>query len=101
MDITDAQKALLAGCEAFNLQSTVVVSEIKHGHVWVLAFEQEPGMPVFHHTMIRLERWLKAYTGDSMIELQCESIDDKNKRDIKSGRKVAPMVNARNVEKLD
>lgn len=101
MDTETAQKALNVGCETFDLQTTVTVIEIKHGHVWVLAFDQEPGKLNFANTMIKLERWLKTYTSDNMIELQCESIDDKNRRDVKSGRKAAPMVNARNVETLD
>ena len=101
MDIEIARTALKVGCATFNLQPSVTVAEIKHGTVWVLAFDQDPSYADFGRKMIVLERWLKSYTGESNIELQCESIADKNRRDIKSGRRVAPMVNARNVETLD
>ena len=101
MDIETARNALKVGCATFNLQPTITVAEIKHGTVWVLAFDQDPIYADVGRKMIVLERWLKKYTGENEIELQCEALADKNKRDIKSGRKAAPMVNARNVEQLD
>lgn len=101
MDIESAQRALTIGCSTLGLQSTATVSEIKHGSVWVVAFDQDPAKPNFAYAMIKLERWLKAYTGNNMIELQCESLEDKNKRDVKSGRRAPAMVNARGIEALD
>lgn len=94
-----AQEALTAGCEALGLQTDVILVEIKKATRWILAFDQAPDKPNFAYAMIRLERWLKDYLKNPNIELLCEGMDDKNKRDIKSGRKTT-LVSARNVESL-
>lgn len=95
-----AQDALDRGCDALGIQKSAKVVDIKKGYRWILAHTQDPAMPNFHLCMIKLERWIKAHMNVEYIELQLESLEDRNKRDIRSGRDIK-MVNARNVEKLD
>lgn len=95
-----AQESLSEGCKILGLQQDIQVIEIKNNSRWVLAFEQSPNHPHFANHMIILEAWLRGYLNTD-VDLICESREDKNRRDIKSGRIGPKMVNARNVEKLD
>ena|SRR3990167_3353415 len=95
------QEALRAGCAEYGLQKEVEIIEVKHGSVVILDYTQNKNLPDFGDHMIKLERFMKHCLGATDLELQLESLEDKNRRDIKHGRAVAKMVNARNVESLE
>jgi hypothetical protein len=99
--IEDAQKLLDRGCAALGLQTDVKVAQVRFGTVWVLAYDQAPDKPHFANAMIRLERWLKADSGNPNIELQCEAIEDKNKRHVRMGISVHKGASLRGVESLE
>ncbi len=83
--VAAAQEILLKGCDKLGLQKTVQVTQIKHDTRFVLTFTQDPTKPNFGHSMIKLERWLRGELKFE-VELQLESIEDRNKRVQRSGR---------------
>jgi hypothetical protein len=101
LNLERVKEVLALGIEALKLQPTVEIVEQRHGHVFILAFDQAPDFPNFAHSMIKLERWMKKFLEVRDLELLCEDVDDINKRNTRSGRPSLKMVNARNVEKLE
>lgn len=80
-----AQIVLVEGCRHFNLQVDVLVTEIKNDTRLVLSYKQNPEMPDFGRHMIKLERWLREKMGFT-VELQLESIEDRNRREERTKR---------------
>lgn len=83
--LNQARKIFYEGCAAFGLQLDVAVTEIKNDTRFVLSYKQDPAKPDFGRHMIKLERWLR----DKMkfeVELQLESIEDRNRREERTKR---------------
>jgi len=80
-----AQGLVTKGCIRLGLQMSVQVIDIKNDTRLVLSYTQDPTKPNFGHHMIKLERWLRSELGFE-VELQLESIEDRNKRVQRSGR---------------
>lgn len=99
-NLETSQKNLIDACSQLGLQTSVSLMAILPNGRWVLDFEQDPNFPNFSHGMIKLERKLKEMTGNDNIDLICEGIEDKNKRDVKTGR-TNKLVSARLVESLE
>lgn len=100
MSQINPEELLKESCEAMGLQTTVQIVNIQRNGRWILAYDQEVGKPHFAHAMIELERLMKRKSGQE-IELLCESLEDKNKRHIRTGRAAPKLVSERGVEKLD
>lgn len=83
--VMEAQKVLLQGCKELGLQESVMVTKVLNDTRFVLSYTQAPDKPDFGRAMIKLERWIRARLGFE-IELQLESIEDRNKRVERSGR---------------
>lgn len=77
--IVHAQRRVLEGCKELGLQQDVQVVEIKNDTRFVLSYIQNKEMPDFGRHMIKLERGLRKKLSFE-VELQLESIDDRNKR---------------------
>jgi hypothetical protein len=83
--LKQAQIQLTAACREFGLQVDVLVTEIKNDTRLVLSYKQNPEKPDFGRHMIKLERWLRSKMGFE-IELQLESIEDRNRREERTKR---------------
>lgn len=97
------QISLKEACHELGLQQDVELLRIEKGGRWVLAYTQNPEMPHFGRHMIKLERRLKANTGQQNIELLCETIEDRNRRFKRTNREeeMAKLTSARGIESLD
>ena len=80
-----AQIALTEGCREAALQVDVLVTDIKNETRFVLSYKQNPEKPDFGRHMIKLERWLRTKLGFE-VELQLESIEDRNRREERTKR---------------
>ncbi len=95
-----AQDTLTEGCEVLGLSIyNPKVLDIK-GARWTLGYDGVPGREDFSRSMIKLELWLRGYLNIE-VDLMLEAIEDKNKRDIRTGRQPQALVSARNVESLE
>ncbi len=101
IELNKAKEALANGLAQYGLQTDIEIVDVKHGHVIVLGFSQDPNMPNVAHSLIKVERYMKAYLDVLQLELQCEALSDRNKRDAKSGRAIPKLVSARGIESLD
>lgn len=101
IDFDLAKTTLRSSCIALGLQEDVQLVEIKPGNRLILYYYQDQSKPDFAKNMIKLERHMKETLQVRSLELLLEALEDRNKRDLKSGRKVEKLVNARNVERLD
>jgi hypothetical protein len=101
LNLDKVKDVLAIALNAYALQPAVEIVEQRHGHVFILAFNQDPAFPDVGAHMIKLERWMKKFLEVKDLELLCEDIDDINKRNTRSGRPSLKMVNARNVDKLE
>ncbi len=72
-------------CEKFGLQTDVQVTSIKDNHRFVIYYKQDPTKPMFGWKMMAMEKELRNVLGFG-VELQFESLDDKNRREKRSGR---------------
>lgn len=77
--LKEAQNLMNAGSRTLGLQEDIQVTEIKNDTRFVLAYNQMPGKPDFGRHMIKLELWLRAQM-NFQVELQLESIEDRNRR---------------------
>jgi hypothetical protein len=83
--VKEAQKIFNEGCVGFGLQTDVVITEIKNDTRLVLNYKQDKTKPDFGRHMIKLERWLREKMHFE-VELQLESIEDRNRREERTKR---------------
>lgn len=85
----DVESALRTLCESRGLQDVVVsVVDVKNEKRFVLAYQQQAGAQNnFAYALIQLEKKLRTLFGLE-LELQLESLEDKNKREGRTKRPV-------------
>lgn len=80
-----AQIAVTEACREYGLQVDVLVTEIKNNTRFVLSYKQAADKPDFGRHMIKMERWLRMKFGFE-VELQLESLEDRNRREDRTKR---------------